>query len=184
MTLKSLTCLGMRILIYCLFFYHISHGSLSSSKAMAVLTAAFEKYFTVLLWHTWHGLWPFYQLGIWVFLFPVCDSDTISISAALGSHILAPIALVVEFSTFSTNLLHEKRGVLVFAGLFWCRVDEKEQDWIFTSFTKQNWKIQIIASICVVLGIFGGYIHVFQYTRNLKKETIKEETMFDWNLIW
>lgn len=45
-----------------------------------------------------------------------------------GSHILAFIALVVEFSAFSTNLLHEERCLLVFAGLIWCRVDGKEQD--------------------------------------------------------
>lgn len=101
-----------------------------------------------------------------------------------GSHILALIALVVEFSTFSTSLLYEKRGLLVFAGLIWCKVAEKEQDCFLNSFAKQNWKKQIIVSICVVLGIFGGYIHVFQYAQSLREETIKEETIFDWNLTW
>lgn len=47
------------------------------------------------------------------------------------------------------------------------------------SFTKQNWKKQIIASICVVLGIFGVYVHVFQYTQKLTEETTEEETIFN-----
>lgn len=164
-----------------LFVYHRSHGSPSLSKAMAIPAAGFEKSFFGI-----HG--TSYDLFTNL-VFECSCSLCVTVIQFLfllrsGSHILALIALVVEFSAFSTNLLQEKRGLLVFAGLIWCRVGEKQQDWSFTFFTKQNWKKQIIASICVVLGIFGGYVHVFQYAQSLREETIKEGTTCNWNRTW
>lgn len=124
--------------MYCLFFYHRSHGSLSPSKAMAVLTAGFEKSFIVLLGIHDTGYDLFTNL-----VFECSCSLCVTVIQFLfllhsGSHILALIALVVEFSSFSTNLLHEEGCLLVFPGLIWCRVDEKEQDCFFISFTEQN----------------------------------------------
>lgn len=101
---------------------------------MAVLTAGFEKSFIVLLGIHDTGYDLFTNL-----VFECSCSLCVTVIQFLfllhsGSHILALIALVVEFSSFSTNLLHEEGCLLVFPGLIWCRVDEKEQDCFFYFF--------------------------------------------------
>lgn len=150
---------------------------------MIVFAGGFENSFSVLLWHTW--VMTFFTNLV----FECSCSLYVTMIQFLfllhsGSHILALIALVVELPAFSTNLLQEKGCLLLLAGPTWCRVDGREQDWFFATFTKQNWKRQIIASISVVLGIFWDHLHVYWCAQSHREDTIKGESVLAWNLAW
>lgn len=99
--------------MHCLFIYHRSHGSLSPSKVMVVPSAGFEKSFTVLLGIHGMGYDLFANLVFECSCFLCVTVIQFLFLLHSGSHILALRALVVEFYAFFTNLLHEKRPVVV-----------------------------------------------------------------------